>query len=352
MTRFLIIEFGIAIFFAGCRPIGPATVLRDRFDYAATISDSVKSQMLLNMVKLRYGDSPVFVDVSSVISQYAVSNAFNYNFEWEYPPTLRTPSVGGAVVYVDRPTITYTPLTGEKFTRSLLTPIQPSSIFSLVQSGKSVDFVFYLCVQSINGITNRFDGPTRTISIDPDFIELLAKLRRVQQSGMVGMRVQALEKQLTTVLYFRKDVTPEIAEDVAWIKQKLGLSPQAYEFNVIYGAVPKTENEIALLTRSVMEILTQIASAVEVPDEDIQQHRTYAVAQTKDPLRELVGVRVRSGKEKPVDAFVSILYRDKWFWIEDTDFRSKQVFSGLLMIISLMEADRGVGQPVITVPTG
>ena len=101
-----------------------------------------------------------------------------------------------------------------------------------------------------------------------------------------------------------------------------------------------------------MEILTQMSSAIEVADEDVQQNRTYAVAKTKDPLADVVGVRVRSGKEKPSDAFVSILYRDKWFWIEDTDFKSKQVFSGLLMIISLMEADRGAGQPVITVPTG
>jgi hypothetical protein len=192
----------------------------------------------------------------------------------------------------------------------------------------------------------------RTIPIDPDFIELLARMRRVQQSGMIGMRVIAVEKQLTTVLYFKKDISPEIAEDRAWIRQKLGLNPQADEFNVVYGAVQQNENEIALLTRSVMEILVQMASTVEVPDEDVQQNRTYAVAKTKDPLAELVGVRVRSGKEKPVDAFVSILYRDKWFWIEDTDFRSKQVFSGLLTIVSLMEADRGVGQPVITVPAG
>jgi hypothetical protein len=145
MKRFLIIGFWAVLFCEGCRPIGPPAVSRDRFDYAATISDSVKSQMLLNMVKLRYGDAPVFVDVSSVISQYAVSNVFNYEFLWEYSPTVRSPSVGGSNIYVDRPTITYTPLTGEKFTRSLLTPIQPSSIFSLVQSGKSVDFVFYLC---------------------------------------------------------------------------------------------------------------------------------------------------------------------------------------------------------------
>ena len=350
--RSLIIVSAAVLFSAGCRPVGPGTVPRDRFDYAAAISDSVKSQMLLNMVKLRYGDAPVFVDVSSVISQYSVANMFSYNFLWEYHPTVRSPSVGGSNIYIDRPTITYTPLTGEKFTRSLLTPIQPSSIFSLVQSGRSVDFVFYLCVQSINGISNRFDGPTRTVPIDPNFIELLAKMRRVQQSGMIGMRIQTVEKQLTTVMYFRKDVSPEILEEAAWIKQKLGLNPQAYEFNVVYGAVPKGDNEIALLTRSVMEILIQMASAVEVPDEDIQQNRTYAVVGTKDPLAELVKVRVLCGREKPVDAFVSILYRDKWYWVEDTDFRSKQVFSGLLTIISLMEADRGAGQPVITVSTG
>ena len=45
---------------------------KDRFDYITAISDSGKSQMLLNVVKLRYGDTPVFLDMSSVINQYTV----------------------------------------------------------------------------------------------------------------------------------------------------------------------------------------------------------------------------------------------------------------------------------------
>ena len=43
---------------------------RDRFDYIEAISDSWRAQTLFNMVKLRYGDAPVFLDVALVINQY------------------------------------------------------------------------------------------------------------------------------------------------------------------------------------------------------------------------------------------------------------------------------------------
>ena len=103
----------------------------------------------------------------------------------------------------------------------MLTPIPPSAIIFLVQSGKSVDAIFYLCVQSVNGIKNRYDGPMRSIPINPDFVELLTRMRRIQQSGMLGMRVQVAENKQATVFYFSKEMSPEIAEDVAWVKQKL-----------------------------------------------------------------------------------------------------------------------------------
>jgi hypothetical protein len=56
----------------GCGGIGPRTIAYDRFDYTETLSASWKQQMLVNMVKLRYADTPVFLDVVSVINQYSI----------------------------------------------------------------------------------------------------------------------------------------------------------------------------------------------------------------------------------------------------------------------------------------
>src|SRR6478735_1546176 len=55
----------------GCTSVGPITVPRDRVDYITAVAESWKEQTLLNIVRMRYGDAPTFVDVSSVISAYA-----------------------------------------------------------------------------------------------------------------------------------------------------------------------------------------------------------------------------------------------------------------------------------------
>ena len=102
--------------------MGPGTVTRDRFDYGEAVGESWKTQMLLNLVKLRYGDIPVFMDVGQVVAGYSMqrtlSGTASVNTFNQGPPLNAITSTLGAtagVTYNDSPTITYTPLAGRAF---------------------------------------------------------------------------------------------------------------------------------------------------------------------------------------------------------------------------------------------
>ena len=220
------------IVLAGCTGIGPKTVTRDRFDYVNAISNSWKKQMLLNLVKIRYVDAPVFMEVSSIISQYALEGQINLGATWGYGDSQ---IVGGSGKYTDRPTITYNPLMGEKFTRSLMTPIPVSAFLSLLQAKYPADFMFRIGVQTINGVDNRFGGKMMGRSANPEFYRLIDAMGRIQKSGGMGMRVKQLEKKKTTVMFFRKEYYDEIAEDINTVRQILGLTSDAQEYRVAYG---------------------------------------------------------------------------------------------------------------------
>ena len=62
-------------------------------------------------------------------------------------------------------------------------------------------------------------------------------------------------------------------------------------------------------------------------------------------------VRIHSSSEKHKDAFVSIQYRDTYFWIDDRDLMSKKIFSFLMFVFTLVETGEKGTAPIVTVPT-
>jgi hypothetical protein len=342
------------LFFAGCAGIGPSTVSRDRFDYTEAISDSWKHQMLLNMIKIRYGDSPVFLDVSSVISQYQIAGQINLGGTFNNNPWSTSQILGGSGTYVDRPTITYSPILGDKFARSLMAPIPPPAILSLLQAGYPADLVFRMLVSEVNGIRNRFGGAARARSADPEFYALIGKMRRIQAAGNMGMRITRKEKEEAAVLVLRGPRDPETESLSTEVRKILGLDPAANDFKVVYGAIPRNNHEIAILTRSFLEVIIDQAANIEVPDVHVGEKRVGPTFVEKATTGEKVLplIRVQSSPGKPGDPFISVPYRNVYFWIDDRDLMSKTIFSFLMFISTLIETGEKGTVPIVTIPTG
>jgi hypothetical protein len=335
---------------AGCQHIGPKTILEDRVPYSNALAASWKAQTLLNIVKLRYGDTPVFVDVAQITGGYTLQGGGSAAGSITPPVNLVASfaqqlglilNLQGA--YQDRPTISYSPQTGPQFIRNLTIPLPPSAILYLMQAGYPIDVVLDLTVDSINGVQGRSMSGGYVREASPEFVRVREILRKAQLAGGVGMRVEVgKDKKETTVLFLRDpELPPELAAELAEARRLLHIDPAQRSFRVVYGAARGAADEITFESLSIYRVLTELATYVQVPDVHLAEGRAPPLlGDVAEPQPRLT---VRSGCEPPRDCFTAVCYRGYWFWIDDTDFQSKRTMAFLMVFLAL--ADTGPKEP-------
>jgi hypothetical protein len=341
------------VFLSGCTHLGPKTVARDRFDYNTAISNSWKEQTLLNIVKIRYVDMPLFVDVASIVSGYTLEGSVNLSGTLSEEGAVQGDffTMGSSGKYTDRPTITYRPITGQQFNKSFMTPIPPRSILFLVQSGYPADLIYKVTVDSVNGWRGRVSAGANARLGDPQYFRMIKLMRKIQKSGSVGMRIiKGQENKETTVMFFHKaNIPQEIDEAREELITLLGLQPGLQDVKVVYGLIPKDETEMAMLTRSMLQIMIELAGQLSVPDEHITEGRTVPSINLGGHQPDYL-IRINYSKEYPEYAFTAVKYRDYWYYIDDRDVISKRTFGFLMILFSIMETGGTEGLPLVTIP--
>lgn len=345
-----IVALGIVglVTLAGCSRIGPKSVVRDRFNYNSAIAESWKNQMFQNVVRIRYADMPVFLEVASVVSQYEIKGDATVRSNSILAPLV----IGGS--YMVRPTISYAPLTGEKFIKSMMTPLPPEIILHLIETGWPVEFVLGFGVQAINGIYNGSGQGMVSHPADLQFDSLLTSLASIQRSGVLVWEVEQHEDDKEIVLMFRQHPDSTVESEIALVAQLLRIDPEKRRYSLSSGICPTGSNEIKLQTRSILMIMKALATGVEVPSTQVAE--TIDTAATDEPNDRSAGsvphIRIHSGEDEQEDAYAAIKYRGHWFWIDSRDVQSKRAFFLIQLLMNLSEGGGSKAAPVLTLPTG
>lgn len=343
----------LPVFLAGCRSMGPSTIPRDRLNYSDAISESWKDQVLRNLVKMRYMDTPIFLDVGQIVGGYTWQTSISAGGTISSPKAVQGDftTLGAQGIYTDRPTITYVPLTGDRFLRSMVEPVPPAAIFRVMQSGYAADFVLALGVDSLNGLRNRSFRGGSAQQADTNFVRAIELMRKIQEAGGVGLRTTiGPDKEKGIVMVLRRDNVSD--EVVAWgkeVRSLLGLSPTADRFNLIYSPLPASSDELAVGTRSILQMLQALSTYVDVPQEDVDQKRTVSMPPVNPETKQIL--HVYCGDSKPSEAFVAVEYRHHWFWVDDRDWNSKRTLSTMLFLFTLSDSGTAELMPVLTIGT-
>jgi hypothetical protein len=385
---------------SGC--LGPAAIRHTRIRYNEVVRDTNDQQLLLNIVRLRYADSPVFIDLPSITSQFEIeaggSDPGRYGSQTAF-------GVGGALGR-DTPTLSYHPREGREIAKAMLTPVS-ADLFSVVNAGSNIEQLLLLTVSDINDVPNAIRATSLTPKTPDDNTEFLRGVRllmsirdrdgselaigtsdieempdAIPASSVGGRdvidaakegyffksrgdgRMALRKRQKDLFLRIREPFvhSPEMEEVARIFKLEPGLRLYRLRSELTEDAMasapsPLGSDTMYLNMRSVLQIMTFLAKGVCVPEEHVRSGLAPSTpgpdGRPYDWTRITAGnFSVASRKHKPHDAEVAVEYRGYWFYIDAHDTNSRALLAILELLFALQESgDRPVG-PALTLPLG
>lgn len=336
----------------GCAGIGPSGVSIARPAYNTAIQTTTNEEMLLNIVRLRYRDTPFFLQVSGVAANATARAGLFGNAE--IPSSGTTVGTVGATTFLeDNPTVTYAPLQGEAFVRHLLTPVRLSTLELLVESGWSIDRVLRLCVQRMGDARNAPSASGPAPDRKPEF----ETFRRV--SGLLrdlekrdGITFATDRSGLALTFRQREVDSPEAQE----IVEALGLASDTRRFVLTTLAQGGGDRPLVFVeTRSLMGSLFYLSQAVQPPQEHVEKGWVTVTRNADDSIFAWQTLMdglfdVRAHPETGSDAFLTVRYLGHTFGIDQRDLDTKATFVLLNQLFALRAGPPGAGGPVLTLP--
>lgn len=411
----ILLVWSLAAGASGCS-LGPRALERTRLPYNEAVKVTTEEQLLLNIVRLRYTDSPSSLGVTTIAAQFelqrnlqltpffAAAGSGSGNDIRSFSNLLPQAQLNTA----DRPTISLTPLDDGEFTRRLFTPLSLDGTIYLAKTTWPIATVFRLYLENMNWVPNAqlASGPTpKQVSPFADFLRGIEAMQVLQVRGQIVFGTEERSEKLSGPLpaaaitardvveaaknghEYRPDVKgdtwslvkrgqfpvlhvdpqalalPETLEFVRTFRLKPGLTK--YDVTVeTLNPFPSTYpaegvTNLDLETRSLLQALYFVSHGVDIPPEHVERSLARMtlddngqVFDWQEVMHGLFRVCWAKGPKRPPCAHVAVQYQGYWFYIDETDQDTKTTFS-LLMELSRLELTAKTGVgPLLTLPLG
>jgi hypothetical protein len=404
----LVLLFAIIVGCANTR--GPELMINSHIAYNKAVSQVLKEELLLNIVRRRYMEAPQFLNVSSISSNISTSRTIGADGKIAdiNGADIVDAGVDGSISFSDSPTITITPRQGEDIASQLHEPLSVSTIADLVTAGYSLPGVLNMLVEGINNLRGsdlRYDGFRPAT---PEWRETIALLEKFSNDGSLIVDRFRWNDPYNDYAYPAESITPEMwittlttgarrwksydggktflftSHEMApaiWLDPDIRQSSDGQRLMKLLNVQPDVKKKIWILEparvaagadltdrddkprstlklrmRSLYNVLNLYSYGVHVPPKDEQEKRatdlsSFREAVTRgeiDDISELLAIRY--SESVPETAYQAVRYRGLWFYIDDRDLKSKAGFNALYDLWQLsVKAPGTERQPVTTI---
>ena len=155
---------------------------------------------------------------------------------------------------------------------------------------------------------------------DPEFTRLAQLLYELQLANALQIRVErSKDNSETAVIGFPPtNVGPDVIAKIAEIRRILHLDrDQAGAYQVRYGGWSGKADEIAMVTRSMLQVMLELGVLAQVPEADIAGGKaTPGAGSVPSPAAERPPLlNIGADRRHRPKCYVSIQYKGRWFWI-------------------------------------
>ncbi|MFA7173513.1 MAG: hypothetical protein WC340_08880 [Kiritimatiellia bacterium] len=320
---------------AGCTHIGTKSVQRDMPGFNEAMALATDEQLLNNLVRLRFKDSPAFMSVASIMASESLSMGSSAGLAVTDINPLgtesKTKTFGGQIGYSQMPTISYRPLQGVEFSQRLTRPIKLETMMFLGISGFDFLTIWELFTESFH--TQSPPPLARPLADSPfadevdveHFGQLLLQIgdendfmyrdpfKSRQMRAMPGAETESLRKRNASVM--AEILLKRFAAQYSKEQQ------MAFRSNYLTG-------DVVLIYRSLLGVLYDLSAATD----------------NTNPY-----LKILSGSH-PQDAYCATKYRGTLYWVAYADENSKTTISLLSILYNAISDTGEAAMPNLSIP--